>query len=343
MTKPIKPKINDNLQSVRDLVAEGMDWTQAVGLTQLEANILQWPKNWGDDFVALIWGDFDPLERDLLIESLGISISSELVNTSIIKDARTIHRAHIKVRDKSIESILDASKRINIFLGAFTLVTWTNCSCGWWSFITHSQNGSGVKTSLSHEDLNSAINGVNSLKPEIRQRIDSALYWLREPKNLMRGSYRADLIRVYAYYWNAFENLVEAVCILAPRKKVPRDIKKKKLDEIFAKYGNSPSLAFIDEAYKSVINPGFKHSAIHALNVCFKESSNHYIEQCFELNEIDNRLYNIRNSINHGSIEVENPRESIRIESRLKELRLMILGMFGKFIPYSYPVARDRK
>jgi hypothetical protein len=341
MPKPVDPKINDYFERVRELETEGMERIQANGTAQLEANIKQWPKNWGADFVALIWGDFDPLENDLVIESLGISISSEQLERTVIKDARTVHRANIKVQDKSIESIIDASKRINVFLGAFTLVTWTNCSCGWWSFITHGMN-SGVKTSLSHENLDRAIEGVTSLKPEIRQKIDSALYWLREPKNSMFGSYRADLIRIYAYYWNAFENLIEAICILEPIKKVPRDIKRQKLDEIFEKYGNSISTAFIDEAYKNVVNPGFKKSAIHALNICFEKSSSHYIEQCFELDDIDNRLYNIRNSINHGSVDAENPEESVRIESRLKELRLMILGMFGRLIPYPLPIPRNQ-
>lgn len=339
MSEDAKKDINRYFERAEELKDTGLDWLHAHGIADLEQKIKNWPEKWGDDFVVLIFGDFEPLTEKLTIENLGITISPEVLENTVIKNVRTVHRATVKVCDKSIESVIDAVRRINVFLGTFVLVTWCNSYCSWWSNITH-ESGGGVRTKLSHEDLYRAIDGVVSMNPDIRQKVDSALYWLREPKNSMFNSYRLDLLRIYAAYWNAFECLVDAVNIAKPKPKITKDKKQELLDKLFEKNNRKVSAKFIQDAYINIVNPGLKQKAEHALNVCFGDFAQHYMDECFNIEDKNNRLYNIRNAINHGEVDAENPEEHARIQSRLKELQLMILGIFGRLVPYPYPVHR---
>lgn len=50
-----------------------------------------------------------------------------------------------------------------------------------------------------------------------------------------------------------------------------------------------------------------------------------------------NRLYDIRNAINHGDIDAENPTEILRVESRLRRLWMIVWRMFGLFVPFPAP------
>ena len=86
------------------------------------------------------------------------------------------------------------------------------------------------------------------------------------------------------------------------------------------------------------MNPGLVGKASHALRVCFGDDADEYIKECFLLADKGDRLYDIRNAINHGEVDAENPKELIRIESRLSRLWLIVWGMFGRIIPFSAPV-----
>lgn len=110
----------------------------------MEYRIANLMKKSGNVFNILIYGDFEPLAEQMNIDSLGITIYPERINNSVIKSARTIHRAILKIKDKSIDSIIDAIRIINLFPGAYVLVTWGNCFCNWWSIITHNTKAQKV-------------------------------------------------------------------------------------------------------------------------------------------------------------------------------------------------------
>jgi len=339
MTNDSKKFVEDYFNRVNELKENGLDWLHAGGIADLEQKINNWPEKWGDNFVVIIYGDFEPLSEELVIDSLGISISPEVLKNTVIKNVRTAHRATIKIDSKSIDSVIDAIRRINVFLGTYVLVTWGNCFCNWWSHITHGTGG-GVLTKLPQEDLGRAIDGVLSMKPELRKKVDSALYWLREPKNSMFISYRLDLLRIYAAYWNAFECLVDAIIIIKPIEKMTKVKKQELLDKLYEENGKIINVKFIQDAYTTIVNPGLKSKSEHALNICFGDTANHYMNECFNLEDENNRLYNIRNAINHGEVDAENPKEHARIQSRMRKLQIMVLGMIGRLIPYPYPVDR---
>jgi len=341
MNSTIDPKIQEYFDRVKELESEGFEWGHASSLTQLEQRIEKWPESWGDEFQFLLYGDFEPLEEEYEIKELGITVFPENLKDTVIRKSKTVHKAKAVIPSKSIESILDASRRINLFLGTFTLVTWTNCHCGWWSHITHDNGGGGVKTNLNHDDLARAIAGAASINPEISGKVESALFWLRDPKRPMMDLSSPDLLKVYAAYWNAFECLVDAICIAVPYKKKTKGEKRDILTKILDSHGGEVTPSFIQEAYKGVINPGLKAKATHAIEVCFGEDAEYFIDECFNRDDKANRLYDIRNSINHGEVRAEDPQELARIQSRTSKLWMLIMGMFGRLIPYPYPVHRS--
>ena len=318
------------------LKGTGLHFIQAHGIASLELRIKQWPKDWGEYLQVLIYGDFQPLEAPLEISSLGIVIHPEKLENTVIRSALCVHKAIVTINEKSVSALIDAAQRINVFLGARTLVGWGNGTCSWWSFVTHG-TASGAMTVLDHKDLPMAIDGIQSLPPELRLKLDSALYWVREPKNSIFEFYRNDILRIYSAYWNAFECLVEAVNIIKPRNKRSKKEKQQLIYRLVENNSGKLTPKIIEECYKEVVNPGFVAKASHALTICFEEKAESYINECFRLAEKNNRLYEIRNAINHGNIDAENPNELIRVESRINELWMIVWRMFGKLIPFPAP------
>ncbi len=330
------------LTRARELKREGVDWFQAHGVAWLEERIRQWPAAWGDDLQILIYGDFDPPDDVLEIPSLGITIFPEKQLNSVIKTAMCVLKATVKLNEKSVPALIEAGRRINVFLGAYTLVEWGNAGSGWWSWVTHGTGG-GVGTKIGHGDIPRAIEGILSLQPDVKQRLDAALYWVREPRNLLLEFYRSDVLRIYSCYWNAFECLVEAFNIVKPLPKLTRNEKQSLIDEFVARKAKRLTAADIEDCYQFIVNPGFVGKASHALTVCFGEEAGYYIKECFKLADKKNRLYDIRNAINHGDIDAEHPEELIRVESRLHRLWMIVWRMFGRLVPFSAPMDSELK
>jgi hypothetical protein len=77
---------------------------------------------------------------------------------------------------------------------------------------------------------------------------------------------------------------------------------------------------------------GFVGKTSHALEMCFGSDGDRYTEECFRLSPKEERLYDIRNAINHGDVDAENPNELLRLEARLRRLWLILWRMFGPFV-----------
>ncbi len=174
------------------------------------------------------------------------------------------------------------------------------------------------------------------------RKVRSALYWVREPRQLMMEGHRSDVLRVYAGYWNAFECLVEAVCILRPQAKLGRAEKQAGIDAFVAEQGGRLDAAAVAEGYKRFVDPGFVAKASHALKACFPERTEQYVVECFRMKPEQDRLYNIRNAINQGDINADNPSEILRVEDRHRRLWMIVFGMLGLIIPIDRPLDQDR-
>lgn len=336
---------NDQYETVRlralELQAEGLNFSHAFKKAYLESLLKQWPTDWGDDYQVLLYGDFDPPGKDLEFPSLGIRVLGDPIDTSIFPSAKTVLAARISIKERSIAEISDAVRRLNILLGAWTLVTWGNAPIGWWSHLTHG-GAEGIKASIDHPDLDRALAKVTTFSPEVRCKIEAALFWIREPGRMLREHHRSELLRKYSAYWNSFECLVEAVCILQPPSGTLSKAQKKAAVENYVKErGGLLTPGDIDNCYHSIVNPGFVGKGRNALTVCFGSDGQQYIEECFTQSIEADRLYNVRNAINHGDIDAENPEELLRVEARLRRLFMIVWGMFGRLVPFSYPLDPD--
>lgn len=88
------------------------------------------------------------------------------------------------------------------------------------------------------------------------------------------------------------------------------------------------------------MDPGFKAKASHALKVAFPGRLDYYIHECLEVKPKSERLYDIRNAINHGNIDMNKLLEITRVEDKQSRLWAIVFGILGQFIPVPRPVDR---
>lgn len=86
------------------------------------------------------------------------------------------------------------------------------------------------------------------------------------------------------------------------------------------------------------MNLGLLSRARHALQLCFPDQAEGYFTECFQLQPRSNQLYAIRNAINHGEIDADNPIELLRVEERHRRLWLIVFGMLGMLLPIDRPI-----
>jgi len=300
-------------------------------ITQIEKNIENWPQDWGDDLLIILYGDFLPPSEDVALPALGIKINHENKRDSKFFSARCVLDVSIKVNEKSVSAVLDALGRLNLFLGVWVLSGGCH-ACSWWSYITHGPIGRGVGfCELDIGSLNPVCDAIRKLPDPVRLKVNAALYWVRAPRNLSMNYqiYENDSLRVYSGYWNAFECLVEAVNMIMPRPKLSPSEKQEKIDAFIVKQKTDHGQIETEDivkCYLDIVNPGFRGKAVHALTVCFHDSTP-YIENCFGKPERDS-LYQIRNDIDHGNIDAENPQELLRVEHRFIQLYRIVRNTF---------------
>lgn len=321
----------------RELRANGLEHPRAFGEAWLEERVRQWPAEWGDNLRVLLYGDFSAPASTLRFPLLGITVHPEQKTSTIIRGALTVLEANVTVSEKSVSALIDAARRINLLLGVLTLHQWGNAGCGWWSWVTH-DSGAGVMATIEHEGFEQSAAAVLNLPPDVRQKVEAALFWVREPKNLLLESYRTDVLRVYSAYWNAFECLVDAICVLSPRPISSKSEKQSQIDEFLKQRDGCLTPAEVQECYQNIVNPGLVGNASHAISACFGADGDRYIDECFRCIPKVDRLYDIRNAINHGEIDAENPSELLRVQTKLQHLWMIVWRMFGRLIPFSAPV-----
>lgn len=323
------------LKRAQELQATGMSEGQARDTAQLELRISQWPPIYGDDLVVVLYGDFQPPEKPLHFADLGITIESENHRMSISPSATCALTARVTIKEKSVAGLTDAAERINTLLGICSVVNW-GTAMGWWSHVTHGILSGGSPV-LEQSAIENVINHMKGLQPEVRRKIRAALYWIREPRQLIRDGYRSDVLRVYTGFWNAFECLVDAVCLIWPLTNANKNTKQQQIDRFINAKSDRLTAADIDECYHSIVNPGFVAKASHALKICFPENSEKYITECFKVKPDKDRLYDIRNAINHGDINADDLQELFKVDDKHLRLWMIVFGMLCIFIPINRP------
>jgi hypothetical protein len=292
-----------------------------------EARIDAWPSGWGDDFVALIFGDFDPPDENLEFEALNITIESEPLKNTVIRSARTVLRARVHVPDKSVAAVKDATRRLNLLIG---LLSCTNqgAPIRWWSYVTHA-GGGGVGYKIQAEKPLKLLALVDLLPKEVRQTVTAAMYWIREPRGMLLEHNRTDHLAVYAGYWNAFECLVEAANLITPLEKLDRGKKKEQIKERLAQVSDEVGPGDIEEIYREVVNPGLRSKAEHAIKLCAGDAAADLIRECFDVEPEEQQLYRLRNAINHGTLDIDDPETIILLEARFLKLWILVFTMLN--------------
>jgi hypothetical protein len=326
------------LLRAREFQAQGLDWIEATNRAQLEQHILNWPSDWGNTICFLIYGNFIRPASDIHIRSLGLTVHSERIEGSVIRSAECVLKATVEVGEKSLVALLNAIRRVNLYLGAWSLVDWSHGTCGWWCYLIEGPVGGGYSLgTLENNDLYGAIDGILQLNESVRKKVEAALYWIRGPKNPTLAFRHDDLLKTYVGYWNAFECLVDAIDLLVPQQKSSKSYKQQLLTDFFATLSSTPTLGDIEKCYRTIINPGLRGKASYALKQCFGAEAQAYIDECFEGTNQHDSLYQIRNAINHGDFDAENPEQRARLEAHLPRLWKIVWRMFGCIVPFPAP------
>jgi hypothetical protein len=320
-----------------ELQETGLSRWVSLDMAELESRIVHWPPSWGDSLHVLIYGDFHAPDHELDYPSLGITVEAGARTNTIIKIATCVVSARVKVGEKSLAAVLDAVARLNAFLGIWTIVEWGNRGIGWWCHLT-SGTLAAAGGPFEKDGIERALLGIESLPAEVGHKVRAALYWIREPKHLMLEKFKNDILSVYAGYWNAFECLVEAVCLIRPQNKMKKQEKQDAITQFLAQRQGRLDPTSLGDCYRLFVDPGFVAKASHALQVCCPDRALGYIHECFRAKPDPERLYAVRNAINHGDIDPDSLQEMYRVKDKLDRLKMIVFAMFGRFIPFSYPL-----
>ena len=187
----------------------------AHGLAWLEERVRQWPKAWGNVPPGINLRRLRPPRMTCTTQKSEVSnrkreAGKHCRRSSAHRAARkgqrhgALHRGPSGCRPPSESS----SRRPQ------TLHQWGHGALGWWSWFTH-ESGGGTLSKLS-PDIEPTIAAALDLRAPVRRHVEAALFWVREPRRSIFESHRPTVLRTYSAYWNAFECLVEAVCLMRP-------------------------------------------------------------------------------------------------------------------------------
>ncbi|MFZ0255600.1 MAG: hypothetical protein WAN46_08140 [Gammaproteobacteria bacterium] len=324
------------------LQATGLSYEVAFGRAQIEERIAEWPAEWEKNLHVLIYGDFEAPNHDFTYSSLGITIQAGNLqgdlNRAAIKTALCVVRAIVTVQEKSWSGVSNAIERLNTFLGIWTIIDWGNRAIGWDCYLI-SPIFSGAGGPFEKEGIETAFRSIECKPLKVKCKVKAALNWIREPKQMMLEGYRSDSLRVYSGYWNAFECLVDAVCLIVPQSKLNKHEKQAGIERFLNDRGGKLDVKSLRECYQQFVDPGFVAKASHALRVCASERSDGYIKECFRAKPKEEQLYAVRNAINHGEIDINSLQEVFRVEEKLNRLQMIVFRMLRNFI--LFPCPRD--
>jgi len=162
--------LNELFERAKLYQAAGYDFSHAFSLAGFEARVGQWPTAWGDDLVALIFGDFDVPDQDLVFHRLGITIKPEKMTETILRSAFAVLPARVKVSEKSIVAVKDAAKRLNLLVGVLSYAN-NGAPVRWWCHIIH-PTGTGPWFKLGERDPDTLLALIEILPLEVRVRGD---------------------------------------------------------------------------------------------------------------------------------------------------------------------------
>jgi hypothetical protein len=227
-----------------------------------------------------------------------------------------------------------------LLLGTISILNWGNPACGWWCFLTDERIG-GTSPKLDVDAIEQILIKLKALPDAVARKVHSALYWVRSSRPTLQAQTSSDIFRYFAGYWNAFECLVDAVSLVRPRDKLAKAAKTTAINAFLLERGGTLDADSLSQCYRTYVDPGFAAKATHVLHVCFGDKGARYAHQCFRVKPERDRLYSIRNAINHGDLDIADPNEHFRVHSHHSLLTIIVLGILGRLLPFPVPVDPD--
>lgn len=316
---------------VRQHKTAGYAHSHAFELAAFEARIdRDWPAGWGTDLVALVFGDFTPPSTPLTFPALAITIEPENQDGTVIKSAMSVLLARVSIKNKTVESVKDAARRLNLLVGVLSYAN-QGAPIRWWCYVT-SPTASGLGYTLTDGEPAILLEMIGLLPDNVRNHVEAALYWLTEPRSmLLEQQARADQLAVYAGYWNAFECLVEAANALVPPRRLTRTEKNAAINARVVSANGVLDVATVAALYREVVDRGLREKASHAIHLCAGSAADGFITEAFAYDPPNHSLYAIRNAINHGTVNVNDPETIMLVDSRFASLfrlvRVMLNGV----------------
>jgi len=326
---------NQYMTAVKKLREEGKSYTEAHELADLDMKIVQWPKNWGNDLVASLYGFLEINERIELPE-LGITIEPERNvpkkdSGKFVFNAPYAYSATVQLSNRDTVSVLDARKRLEQFLSAWRMTEWPGRDVNYWCHLFYRGVG-GVQTRLDSEkleDIKRALSVITKYTEHQQVLIWQAAWWLRQCNEPLFSNPNPSVFREYLAYWNALECLTEAICDIIKPKKLSKLEKNILISKYFTQINRAPTSADIDKIYNRVVNPGLPRKVQHAFIVCFRYVGNQYYDECFKKQPKKSQLYQIRNDIAHGNIVEYELDNRIRVDEALNRLHIIVNNMLS--------------
>jgi hypothetical protein len=322
----------DRLQTARQPISGILEQVR------LQEQIAAWPEEWGDYLHVSLFGAID-VTSDVTIPELGIEVSSQREMGTFVFHNFWTFPCRIKVPSKDWEGVSDAITRLESFLNAWHIAT---CRSGATPTL-----GAGsaihyycsllsapyaVLSQLVEEipQIKLFLDGCNRHGEQIYFKIMRAAWWMRQARHdLLSGAPNISIFSLYSSYWNAFECLVDVACKLIPPKQLSQADKTKQLQQYFSALTRSPEPEDILLCYNNIVNPGFRHKVQHVFSLIIdKEAGDRLYSECFTKDPEADRLYRIRNDIDHGNIAEYDMNTRIRVLNGLERLREIVLPLF---------------
>jgi hypothetical protein len=245
-------------------------------------------------------------------------------------------QARVSVSERTVAGLIDAANRITTLLSVYSASVAGAASAGWWCHLTHGTEAD-QRTPLLHERILPVLETLQRLPRPVERRVRTALYWIAEPRPAAIEVYRLDLTRRFVGYWNAFEALVDAVCLLKPVVEPARQDQVEELRRFIASRGAAIGLEDIGTAYHRFAAADFAVRASRALTLCFGTDAQAQIDLCFHIKPERERLLSVRDALCRGGVDTESLKERIRIEAKQARLAVIVLDMLARLVPLGRP------
>ena len=172
------------------------------------------------------------------------------------------------------------------------------------------------------------------LETDARKKVSAALWWYRKACATSHYS----VFDSYTAYWNSLEIL----CDVSPSRIKEGPEVDKAIQNCLPNQREKIRAGHILECYNRFVNYSIAHQMKDALDLMLGEpEAKQVIHQCFEICPKHDRLYQIRNDINHGNIRENSANDYERVYLRGMLLWHIVMTLLYRKLGHSVSVGTE--